>query len=60
MEEKPIAKCQAIKASYRQTSKGLFITIIIKEVLPTEEFCDDLLSLPIGEVFNFYATKDAE
>lgn len=60
MPEKPIAKCQAIKASYRQTCKGLFITFMLKETLPLEEFADGLIKLPIGEVCNLYATIDEE
>ena len=58
--ERPIAKCQAIKTRMRQSGKGLFIEILVKEDLPPEEFIRDFKDLKVGDVFNLYATVDAE
>lgn len=62
MSEKPLAKCQAIKARISETGKGIFITLLVKDKdsLPLEEFHDGLRDLKVGDVFNFYATIDEE
>lgn len=60
MDEKPIAKCQAVKVRIVENGKGVFLTVLVKKDLPPEEFIDGLQKLTVGDVFNFYATVDAE
>lgn len=56
--EKPIARCQAIKTRCWQDGKGQYISFLIKDNLPPEEFNEELLRLPVGEVINLYVTKE--
>lgn len=60
--EKPIAKCQAIKAKINETGKGIFVTFLIKDEasLPVEEFIEGLRKMRVGEVCNLYCTVDGE
>ncbi len=52
MKEVPIASCEAIKASYRQTSKGIAVTFLLQP----EDVHEQLAMMPLGEVCQLYVT----
>lgn len=48
----PVCACEAIKVSYRQTSKGIFITFSVHP----DDMIDELSRMPLGEVVKLYVT----
>jgi len=53
MEEMPIAACDAIKMSMKQTGKGHILTLSLNP----DDVTDALNRVPIGEVIKIYITK---
>lgn len=51
--EKPICSCEAIKSSYRQTSKGIAVTFLLQP----EDVHDGLALMRLGEVCQLYMTQ---
>lgn len=52
-KEIPICSCEAIKASYRQTSKGIAVTFLLQP----QDVHEKLAMMPLGEVCQIYVTQ---